>query len=174
MKKSNLKFKTRVSSRALRIVSFTAVLLAACLFFTACPQKVMDKTKSKANAAGPVLIFLNESKIDFGASVQIAKASIEGKAPDYPLPGTDSWWKGVFIGGRKVNLSAYALSSTEVPYWFWKEVYDWAVKPENGYKFANPGCEGSTGTPGAAPTEAGKNHPVTKVSWSDCIIWCNA
>ena len=44
----------------------------------------------------------------------------------------------------------------------------------NGYAFANKGSEGKDGSEGAAPTEGNKKHPVTKVSWRDCIVWCNA
>ena len=93
---------------------------------------------------------------------------IVGVAPDYPLPYTDEWWKGVFRAGRKVKLSPYKLGKTEVTYKLWKEVHDWAVKPENGYKFANVGQRGSDGTGND------EDQPVTMVSWRDCIVWCNA
>ena len=93
---------------------------------------------------------------------------IVGVAPDYPLPYTDEWWKGVFRAGRKVKVSPYKLGKTEVTYKLWKEVHDWAVKPENGYKFANVGQRGSDGTGND------EDQPVTMVSWRDCIVWCNA
>ena len=83
------------------------------------------------------------------------------------LPGTEDDWKGVFRAGRKVTLSRYKLGKTEVPYKLWKEVYDWAVKAENGYRFANEGQKGSSGS-------GSEEEPVTKVSWRDCIVWCNA
>ena len=54
----------------------------------------------------------------------------------------------------------------------------------NDYTFANKGLEGWDGTGGGGnypdytnigkPTTANKNHPVTMVSWRDCIVWCNA
>ena len=93
---------------------------------------------------------------------------ITGVAPDYALPGTDAYWKGVFIKDRKVKLSPYKLGKTEVTYKLWKEVYDWAVKAENGYKFANEGVKGSDGTGND------EEQPVTTISWRDCIVWCNA
>ena len=99
-------------------------------------------------------------------------AGITGKDPTYTLPGTDNWWKGVFREGRKVKLSPYKLGKTEVPYEVWYEVRTWAES--NGYAFANKGREGSNGSDGAAPTEGNKKHPVTMVSWRDCIVWCNA
>ncbi|MGI5068385.1 formylglycine-generating enzyme family protein [Treponema denticola] len=96
---------------------------------------------------------------------------IVGVAPDYPLPGSQDYWKGVFIAGRTVKLSPYMIGKTEVTYVLWYEVLAWAE--HKGYTFANSGREGSHGTDGAAPT-ANKNHPVTMVSWRDCIVWCNA
>ncbi|MGI5086891.1 SUMF1/EgtB/PvdO family nonheme iron enzyme [Treponema denticola] len=92
---------------------------------------------------------------------------IAGIDPDYDLPGNEAYRKGVFIKDRKVKLSPYKLGKTEVTYKLWKEVYDWAVKAENGYKFANEGVKGSDGT-------GSEDEPVTTISWRDCIVWCNA
>ena len=97
---------------------------------------------------------------------------IVGVDPDYALPGTNNYWKGVFRAGRKVKLSPYKLGKTEVTYELWHEVRTWAES--KGYVFANQGKEGSNGGVGAAPTEAGKKEPVTTISWRDCIVWCNA
>ena len=94
-------------------------------------------------------------------------AGITGKDPTYTLPGTQDHWKGVFREGRKVKLSPYKLGKTEVPYKLWKEVYDWATQPANGYKFANAGVKGKDGS-------GTEEEPVTSVSWRDCIVWCNA
>ena len=94
-------------------------------------------------------------------------AGITGKDPTYTLPGTGDWGKGVFRAGRKVKLSPYKLGKTEVPYKLWKEVYDWATQPANGYKFANAGVKGKDGS-------GTEEEPVTNVSWRDCIVWCNA
>jgi len=95
-------------------------------------------------------------------------AGITGMDPDTAsLPGTEDWWKGVFRAGRKVTLGPYKLGKTEVTYKLWKEVYDWAVKAENGYTFANAGVKGKDGN-------GSEEEPVTSVSWRDCIVWCNA
>ena len=99
-------------------------------------------------------------------------AGITGKDPTYTLPGPQNFWKGVFREGRKVTLSPYKLGKTEVPYEVWYEMRTWAES--NGYAFANKGSEGKDGSEGATPTEGNKKHPVTKVSWRDCIVWCNA
>ena len=110
-------------------------------------------------------------------------AGITGKDPDpASLPGMENWWKGVFREGRKVKLSPYKLGKTEVPYEVWYEVRTWAET--KGYTFANKGLEGWDGSGGGgsypnytnigkSPT-ANKNHPVTMISWRDCIVWCNA
>ena len=99
-------------------------------------------------------------------------AGITGKDPTYTLRGTGDLWKGVFREGRKVKLSPYKLGKTEVPYEVWYEVRTWAES--KGYVFVNKGREGKNGSEGAAPTELNKKHPVTMVSWRDCIVWCNA
>ena len=107
---------------------------------------------------------------------------IVGVDPNYALPGSQDYWKGVFIAGRTVKLSPYMIGKTEVTYELWHEVRTWAEG--NGYVFANKGLEGWDGTGGGGtdpnyanignpPTE-NKNHPVTMVSWRDCIVWCNA
>ena len=87
-------------------------------------------------------------------------AGITGKDPTYTLPGMgEEYWKGVFRAGRKVKLSPYKLGKTEVPYKLWKEVYDWATQPANGYKFANAGVKGKDGS-------GTEEEPVTSVSLS--------
>ena len=146
-----------------------ALLLAALVLFIGCPNSAGGSGSGSSGGGGtpptpPEIVY------EF---VAIPEATITGVAPNYDLPGTGDSWKGVFIKDRKVKLSPYKLGKTEVTYKLWKEVHDWAVKPENGYKFANRGREGSHGTDGAAPT-ANKNHPVTTISWRDCIVWCNA
>ena len=109
---------------------------------------------------------------------------IIGVAPNYPLPGNDDYWKGVFIENRKVKLSPYKLGKTEVTYELWYSVLKWNTDNGKGYVFANKGLEGWDGTGGGGtypnyanigkpPTE-NKNHPVTMISWRDCIVWCNA
>ena len=99
---------------------------------------------------------------------------IVGVDPNYPLPGSQDYWKGVFIAGRTVKLSPYMIGKTEVTYELWYSVLKWNTDNGKGYVFANQGREGSHGTDGALPTEAGKKEPVTEISWRDCIVWCNA
>ena len=131
-----------------------------------------DTAMVKVSAATTVTVTFKPdvgSFEDAGDFVKIIPpaAGITGKDPTYTLPGTGEYWKGVFRAGRKVKLSPYKLGKTEVPYKLWKEVYDWAVKAENGYTFANAGVKGKDGS-------GSEEEPVTQVSWRDCIVWCNA
>ncbi len=59
-----------------------------------------------------------------------------------------------------VYVSAFYMDKTEVTKAKWDEVYAWAVA--NGYSFYNAGSGKASG------------HPVQKVSWYDCVKWCNA
>jgi len=103
--------------------------------------------------------------------IEISKTTVIGKTPDYALPKDRYEWKGVFVEGRTVVLSPYKIAKVETTYKLWKEVKDWAI--QNGYKFKNPGKKGSKekGEPNEISTEL---EPVTRVSWRDAIIWCNA
>ncbi|MGI0518279.1 SUMF1/EgtB/PvdO family nonheme iron enzyme [Treponema denticola] len=134
-----------------------AAILAAVLLFTGCKQST-DNSGGETPAPP-------EIGYEF---VAIPEATIVGVDPDYTLPGTEAYWKGVFVKNRTVKLSAYKLGKTEVTYKLWKEVYDWAIEPENGYTFANQGKKGSHNSGDA------EKQPVTEVSWRDCIVWCNA
>jgi formylglycine-generating enzyme required for sulfatase activity len=74
-----------------------------------------------------------------------------------------------------LSVDAFEIGGIEITYELWCGVREWAVSKEcEEYVFANPGCEGSHGTEGAAPTAGKKMHPVTNVSWLDCVVWCNA
>lgn len=123
---------------------------------------------------------LTETDKFIAAAVKIPGATIVGAEHDAAangdLPGTGNWLKGVFIPNRKVTLSEYVMTKTEVPYWLWKEVHDWATEdkngdgtPDHGYKFKNKGQKGSKDDGSGS-----ENEPVTYVSWRDCIVWCNA
>jgi uncharacterized repeat protein (TIGR02543 family) len=102
--------------------------------------------------------------------VSISGGSIDGNAAYYYENST--YYRGVFIAGRTVTLSAYKIAKYETTYELWYEVKQWAGN--NGYTFANPGREGYDGTIGAAPTTGAKNEPVTYINWRDAVVWCNA
>lgn len=65
----------------------------------------------------------------------------------------------------------YLMAETLVTYELWHIVKNKAL--EKGYIFVNQGREGSHGDVGLEPS-ALKNHPVTSISYYDCIVFCNA
>ena len=147
-------------NRKTEVLGFSIVLLlAALLVCTGCPGTV----GSSGSGNGEI----TPSSGNF-VTITPSAAGITGMDPDTAsLPGADEYWKGVFRAGREVTLSPYKLGKTEVTYKLWKEVYDWAVKAENRYTFANAGVKGKDGN-------GSEEEPVTSVSWRDCIVWCNA
>ena len=169
------KFKTNKNkkAKAFTVKGVAALIIAAILAMalTACPNNAGGNTGGETPTPPDVGSF--EPAGDGFIKIIPPTTGIVGMAPKYPVPYGDKKWKGVFIADRKVKLSPYKLGKTEVTYKLWKDVYDWAVQPANGYKFVNQGREGSHGTDGADVT-TNKNHPVTMVSWRDCIVWCNA
>jgi formylglycine-generating enzyme len=94
------------------------------------------------------------------------------------VPGGISFPTETDDSGTSGVANAYLIGETEVTYELWYKVYSWATDAARGaqkYVFENKGCEGSDGTAGAVPSATSKkNEPVTNVSWSDAIAWCNA
>ena len=174
-------------AKAFTVKGAAALIIAAILVlvFTACPNNaggggggssgVGNSGNSGSSGGG------GNSGDGFVTITPLANGII-GVDPDYTLPYTGEGHKGVFIKDRKVKLSPYKLGKTEVTYELWHEVLTWAES--NGYTFANKGLEGWDGTGGGGyypnyanigkPPTANKNHPVTMISWRDCIVWCNA
>ena len=159
----------KINKKSGVLLGLAAVLmLAAMVVFTGCPGTVGSSGSGNGEITPPSGdVGSCEDTGDNFIKISPPAAGITGKDPTYTLPGTDEYWKGVFRAGRKVKLSPYKLGKTEVPYKLWKEVYDWAVKAENGYTFANAGVKGKDGS-------GTEEEPVTTVSWWDCIVWCNA
>ncbi len=69
---------------------------------------------------------------------------------------------------------AFEISETEVTYRLWRTVYQWATSAQRGeakYAFSHAGRAGGSSAD-AVTREA--DHPVTEVSWRDCLVWTNA
>ena len=162
--------KMKEKSGKLLGLGVAALLLAALVLFTGCPNSAGGS--GSGSSGGCVGSF--EDTGDGFVKIIPPTTGIVGVNPDYTLLGTEAYWESVFIAGRKVKLSPYKLGKTEVTYELWYSVLKWNTDNGKGYVFANQGREGSHGTDGALPTEAGKKEPVTMVSWRDCIVWCNA
>ena len=169
------KFKT---NKTKKVKTFTvkgaaaliiAAILAAALLFTGCNQP-SGSSSGGVTPSTPADVGSFEDTGDSFVKIIPPTTGIVGVDPkpeECPLPGSLNYFGGVFRAGRNVKLSPYKLGKTEVMYKLWKEVYDWAVKAENGYKFANVGQKGSDGT-------GSEEEPVTSINWRDCIVWCNA
>ena len=159
-----MKFRTHNKKKGAAALIIAAIL---ALIFTGCPNNAGGSGSGSATPPTPPDVGSVEDTGDGFIKITPPAKGIVGVAPGCTLPGTGAKWKGVFIDGRKVKLSPYKLGKTEVTYKLWKEVYDWAVKPEHGYVFANAGVKGKDGS-------GSEEEPVTTVSWRDCIVWCNA
>jgi len=165
MIKLNLNKSSAASSGRLCALKRAAALIIAALV---APIALFGMTGCPNNAGGggsPPNVGSVEDSGDGFIKITPPANGIVGVAPNYALPGSEAWWKGVFIKDRKVKLSPYKLGKTEVTYKLWKEVYDWATG--HGYTFANPGVKGKDGS-------GTDDEPVTTISWRDCIVWCNA
>ena len=161
-------------------VLFLAILLVSV---SACKNPFFKNMLDKDSGSEGTGDWNSQSSDDFVLVTPPANG-IVGVDPEYPLPGPVYWYGGVFIKDRKVKLSSYKLGKTEVTYELWYSVLKWNTDNGKGYVFANKGLEGWDGTGGGGyypnyanigkPPTANKNHPVTMVSWRDCIVWCNA
>ena len=149
------------NTKAFSFLGAAFVLLVA-LIFTGCKQ---TGSSGGGMPSTPADVGSFEDTGDGFIKINPPANGIAGVEPAYTLPGTNDSYKGVFRAGRKVKLSPYKLGKTEVTYKLWKEVYDWATG--HGYNFANAGQKGSSGS-------GSEDEPVTRVSWRDCIVWCNA
>ena len=124
-----------------------------------------DTTFEKDTIVYAVSEALPEAPVSEG--VKVNGVTITGKNPSCPLPaGADASWNGVFPAGRDVILSSYFIGKNEVTVETWNAVYEWAK--DNGYTFEFDEDWYEENPP------ASVQHPITKVSWRDCIVWCNA
>jgi formylglycine-generating enzyme required for sulfatase activity len=68
-----------------------------------------------------------------------------------------------------VTLTPCEMARHEVTFERWTHVRDWALQTDPAtYSALSPGAQGypeSSSTP---------QHPVTRVSWYDAVLWCNA
>lgn len=115
-------------------------------------------------------------KIDYPfAEVPFGNRVIEGRKWTGSIPQwTDKQITGVFVEGRKVKFSPYEIGKYEVSYKIWKDVCKWAT--EHGYTgLENVGNVGNSEKNGVdIPKEQWDRQPVTNMTWSEAVVWCNA
>ena len=165
------------------VMSVLAVLLLLC----SCAKDRMDIVlpAEAINDSELIVLAIAQEGIHFpiGWDDKGSRKDEEGQdAPIYDEAGTNIITEGF------LNYS-YAIGRYEVSYGLWKEVYDWATEgagKAKGYSFSQ-GEQGYAGDPDAVDAVKQKEavwdcsirkphdaHPVTGVSWYDCIVWCNA
>ncbi len=86
------------------------------------------------------------------------------------VPGGLTFPTGTNDEGKATVTNAYFVGEIEVTYQLWNAVYTWATDTARGtnqYHFSNVGTQGDNG-------RRGIQHPVTKISWRDSMVWCNA
>jgi formylglycine-generating enzyme required for sulfatase activity len=98
------------------------------------------------------------------------RTTVQANSASVTITG-DAAYGELFTTGREVTLSPFSIARYETTYELWYEVKTCA--DGTGYTFGNQGCEGHDGTDGNSPTAA-KNEPVTRISWRDAVVWCNA
>lgn len=115
-------------------------------------------------------------KIDYPfAEVPFGNRVIVGRKWTASVPAyTTKQITGVFVEGRKVKLSPYEIGKYEVSYKIWKDVCKWAM--EHGYTgLENIGNVGNSEKNGVdIPKEQWDRQPVTNMTWSEAVVWCNA
>ncbi|MGM0484842.1 MAG: SUMF1/EgtB/PvdO family nonheme iron enzyme, partial [Candidatus Krumholzibacteriota bacterium] len=86
-----------------------------------------------------------------------------------PVPGGtyDMGYDGVAVPVHQAAVDPFQISELEVPYRLWEQIRSWAAS--NGYIFINEGQPGND-----TPPFTDEHHPVTEISWTDCVVWCNA
>ena len=120
-----------------------------------------DSAQSDAEMDASPLISVGERRLyDFTA---VPFAMRLAPAAAFPTLSDDSRMTAVERG--------FWLAETPVTYALWYDVRTWAE--EHGYRFANPGQEGSEGAVGELPTGRSA-EPVTSISWYDAVVWSNA
>lgn len=87
------------------------------------------------------------------------------------------------INTENTTVASFYIADSEVPYWKWYEVCQWATSEERGdnkYNFNSLGYEGISDYrenaiyDGGTPPTKNKNQPVVGIYWLDTIVWCNA
>ncbi len=163
----------------------------ATLEYTLPTDSVVGKTvKVRLNSITKSATFTGTGENDKYTDMQVVIPSGEEVVVAYDLQSDDDYkdnpqfgkwkiYKDAVLQEKSVTIKPYSIGRTEVSYKLCKEVYDWATgdvggtgQPVKKYNFANAGQKG--GKENTSSITINENHPVTKISWRDCIVWCNA
>jgi outer membrane protein assembly factor BamB/formylglycine-generating enzyme required for sulfatase activity len=86
--------------------------------------------------------------------------------PEGPLSVRLNWRESI-----PVTVSPFLVARTETTFRDWKTVQDWAIA--RGYRFNYLGNMGSDWHASETHSHC-PDEPVTRLSWFDALIWCNA
>jgi hypothetical protein len=114
-------------------------------YYVVITNTVDGKTGSMESMTRPVTFIDKEDSLNEKSRDMVR---IEG--------GTDEW---------DSEIADFYMGKYPVTWELWKLVFDCAE--DGGYHFSNIGNQGSD-------PNGNKLHPVTMVSWNDCVVWCNA
>ena len=73
---------------------------------------------------------------------------------------------------RTARVDAFQISETPVTWAQWKPIYDWAL--ENDYRFLSAQIQMGGHLDNAPAPKHTPDEPVTRVTWLDAVVWCNA
>lgn len=127
-----------------------------------------------SNSSGTPIPSLNPTPTTYtpGQSVAYSVGGVTfymNYAPSGSFTSDDNTVCRTTIFPATVTVSnAYWIAQTVVTYQLWSKVYTWATTTAtNKYTFANAGVKGNNGS-------GSDLQPVTRISWRDAMIWCNA
>jgi formylglycine-generating enzyme required for sulfatase activity len=121
-----------------------------------------ETPEAPPETAGGGFIYIPGGTIT-GSNAYAFTLTVPSDPPGYTGAGTTSIRKGVFVEDRRAALASFVMAQHETTQELWYTVQSWAL--EKGYQFQNKKN---------SPPEDGKNKPVTRVSWRDAVVWCNA
>ncbi|MBD3180387.1 MAG: SUMF1/EgtB/PvdO family nonheme iron enzyme [Candidatus Latescibacteria bacterium] len=147
----------------------------------ALPDSVMVWTSDQDSALGTGRAFtrtdlsVNTHQIELKATDSSGKSGTDQVSITVefygfvPVPGGtfDIGYVGVYEPVEQLDVEPFQISELEVPYILWEQIRSWAVS--RGYIFINDGQAGTN-----LPPFTDQYHPVTEISWVDCVVWCNA
>ena len=161
-----------------RLVFGFLLIFSSVLVFS-CPNKTNKESDTHTPSPSPnpdpkpvsAPVIPSDIAKDF-VKVDPPETGIVGDSTDLKFPEKDAYWRGVFVKNRTCKLTPFRMAKYETTYKVWKEVYDWAIK--NQYKFSGAGRKGGAKQDKYTEAEHTEAEPVTNVTWSDCVVWCNA
>ena len=154
----NLAFSTEVAAWAVaawaEALQVTKIVVSTQIMIVNDNHQEKSEPVKVQSVPTPVSATVNPKTIS-GLSLEMVK-----------VPGVRQFPTGTDDSGSCTTVNyPYYMGKTEVTYQQWETVYDWAEG--HGYTFANQGRPGTF-------FSGHKDHPVTCISWRDCMVWCNA